>query len=108
MTNEHIVHVIKKMRISVMPTELPHGVTRDDVGKIKVIAYYATIHDGGTLLKQMYGETYNEALEYAVNWVHKNFDVPDNITIFSRHPQDYLTEHFDKQTRLRQSYVEEE
>ncbi len=105
MPEEHIVHVIKKVRIIVTVLSHLHGKAELRL----VYDHYASIYDGGTHLRTIYGRGYDETLNKAVRWVFENFSVPDSISMSVRQelPKQVI-EYFDKQTRLRQRFVEEE
>ena len=108
MENEHIVYVIKKVRIFVIPMEYKEGVSRDDVGRPVVINHYATIYDGGTHLETVYGDSYDNTHDRAVKWVHDNFDIPESVTLRTELPMRMPVPYFDEHGRLRQRYEEEE
>lgn len=108
MPSEHIVHVIKKVRIIVYPMIHRHVVVLDDVGNPKTINYYATIYDEGTHLKSVYEENEGATLRKAVAWVHGNFTVPDSIAITSRQPQDHFTQYTDEHGRVHSGYRDQE
>ncbi len=109
MGNEHIVHVIKKVTIFVYPMEHQHNVVRaNDTGVPKIISYYATIYDGSIHLHTVYEESYDKAHDKAVDWIHEQFTVPDNITTMVRNPQDYFTQYTDEHGRVHSGYRDQE
>ena len=74
MDNEHIIHIIKKLRIFILSTPQSTAKSRQ---------FAATIYDEGRLTQTIFGETYNKALTNAAYWVLVNFEIPKSLETIS-------------------------
>ena len=68
-----IVYVIKKLYIYLNYYS----------GYKKKSRYMAEIYDGSLRQRVFYGRSEDKVRKKAVKWIHKNYDIPDDISISS-------------------------